>query len=152
MKLTEMFKSYAINKKWKVRFFQYKNRLSTHIGGGIGIRTPGCLHINSFQDCRIRPLCHSSKTLSLACALPLTIFATHCKLIVFAQLTLLPRLELVLTRFFVFCIFCCVLTFFTNKICIKLFCKPATFASFVVSLQFCHLVFCAHPHKLSALT
>lgn len=29
-------------------------------GGGRGIRTPGPVTVNSFQDCRIRPLCHSS--------------------------------------------------------------------------------------------
>ena len=32
-------------------------------GGERGIRTPGPVTVNSFQDCRIRPLCHfSSKT------------------------------------------------------------------------------------------
>ncbi len=30
--------------------------------GGRGIRTPGGVTLNSFQDCRIRPLCHSSFT------------------------------------------------------------------------------------------
>ncbi len=30
-------------------------------GGEIGIRTPGTLRYNSFQDCRIRPLCHFSR-------------------------------------------------------------------------------------------
>ena len=29
-------------------------------GGGRGIRTPGTLLYNGFQDRRIRPLCHSS--------------------------------------------------------------------------------------------
>ena len=29
-------------------------------GGGGGIRTPGGLHLNGFQDRRIRPLCHPS--------------------------------------------------------------------------------------------
>ena len=29
-------------------------------GGDGGIRTPGTLRYNSFQDCRIRPLCHIS--------------------------------------------------------------------------------------------
>ena len=34
-------------------------------GGERGIRTPGPVTVNSFQDCRIRPLCHfSSKSLS----------------------------------------------------------------------------------------
>ena len=28
--------------------------------GGRGIRTPGGVTLNSFQDCRIRPLCHFS--------------------------------------------------------------------------------------------
>ena len=28
--------------------------------GGTGIRTPGPVTVNSFQDCRNRPLCHSS--------------------------------------------------------------------------------------------
>src|SRR5262249_24258675 len=30
------------------------------IGGGGGIRTPGPLRVNGFQDRRIRPLCHPS--------------------------------------------------------------------------------------------
>ena len=30
------------------------------LGGERGIRTPGTLRYNSFQDCRIRPLCHFS--------------------------------------------------------------------------------------------
>ena len=34
-------------------------------GGERGIRTPGPVTVNSFQDCRNRPLCHSSIT---ACA------------------------------------------------------------------------------------
>ena len=33
--------------------------------GGRGIRTPGPVTVNSFQDCRNRPLCHSSCELSL---------------------------------------------------------------------------------------
>ena len=31
--------------------------------GERGIRTPGGVTLNSFQDCRIRPLCHFSKCL-----------------------------------------------------------------------------------------
>ncbi len=34
--------------------------------GGRGIRTPGGVTLNSFQDCRIRPLCHSSNICELA--------------------------------------------------------------------------------------
>ncbi len=34
--------------------------------GGRGIRTPGGVTLNSFQDCRIRPLCHSSKKCLIA--------------------------------------------------------------------------------------
>ncbi len=30
------------------------------IGGELGIRTPGPVTVNSFQDCRIRPLCQLS--------------------------------------------------------------------------------------------
>ena len=30
------------------------------LSGERGIRTPGGVTLNSFQDCRIRPLCHSS--------------------------------------------------------------------------------------------
>ena len=30
------------------------------LGGGRGIRTPGPVTVNGFQDRRIRPLCHSS--------------------------------------------------------------------------------------------
>ena len=29
--------------------------------GERGIRTPGGVTLNSFQDCRIRPLCHLSR-------------------------------------------------------------------------------------------
>ena len=29
-------------------------------GGELGIRTPGGFHLNSFQDCRNRPLCQLS--------------------------------------------------------------------------------------------
>jgi hypothetical protein len=32
----------------------------TVTGRGGGIRTPGALQLNGFQDRRIRPLCHSS--------------------------------------------------------------------------------------------
>ena len=31
-----------------------------HVGGERGIRTPGPLTVNGFQDRRIRPLCHLS--------------------------------------------------------------------------------------------
>ena len=37
--------------------FEFKRQLS---GGEIGIRTPGCFHINGFQDRRFRPLSHLS--------------------------------------------------------------------------------------------
>ena len=37
-------------KSWFLRLF----------GGERGIRTPGPVTVNSFQDCRIRPLCHLS--------------------------------------------------------------------------------------------
>ena len=33
------------------------------LSGERGIRTPGGVTLNSFQDCRIRPLCHFSKCL-----------------------------------------------------------------------------------------
>jgi len=34
--------------------------LSFALSGERGIRTPGGVTLNSFQDCRIRPLCHFS--------------------------------------------------------------------------------------------
>ena len=34
--------------------------LSLFISGERGIRTPGPVTVNSFQDCRIRPLCQLS--------------------------------------------------------------------------------------------
>ena len=37
--------------------FEFKRQL---FGGEIGIRTPGCFHINGFQDRRFRPLSHLS--------------------------------------------------------------------------------------------
>src|SRR5690606_20195172 len=46
--------------------------------GGRGIRTPGPVTVNSFQDCRIRPLCHSSLAVanikSFFCLLKLFLF------------------------------------------------------------------------------
>ena len=41
-------------------FLFLKVDFRTLSGGGRGIRTPGPVTVNSFQDCRIRPLCHSS--------------------------------------------------------------------------------------------
>ena len=46
----------------KYRKFKIKTR-NVHCGflcGERGIRTPGGVTLNSFQDCRIRPLCHFS--------------------------------------------------------------------------------------------
>ena len=34
--------------------------LGFYFSGERGIRTPGGVTLNSFQDCRIRPLCHFS--------------------------------------------------------------------------------------------
>jgi hypothetical protein len=36
------------------------NSICISTGGERGIRTPGPVTVNSFQDCRIRPLCHFS--------------------------------------------------------------------------------------------
>ena len=36
----------------------FKGCVQFTFGGGIGIRTPGCFHINGFQDRRFRPLSH----------------------------------------------------------------------------------------------
>jgi hypothetical protein len=41
--------------------------------GGRGIRTPGDLRLNGFQDRRIRPLCHPSVYASSSAAAPDTI-------------------------------------------------------------------------------
>ena len=49
-----------------------------HLGGERGIRTPGPITVNSFQDCRIRPLCQ----LSAAKVQTLFIFA-NCKVLFF---------------------------------------------------------------------
>jgi hypothetical protein len=38
----------------------FKVSIETSTGGERGIRTPGPVTVNSFQDCRIRPLCHFS--------------------------------------------------------------------------------------------
>ena len=43
-----------INKK------KQKSSISTALSGKRGIRTPGPVKINGFQDRRIRPLCHLS--------------------------------------------------------------------------------------------
>jgi len=43
-------------------------------GGERGIRTPGTLRYNSFQDCRIRPLCHFSGAKLAFFLKPLTFF------------------------------------------------------------------------------
>jgi hypothetical protein len=37
------------------------NLLQLYISRGRGIRTPGPVTVNGFQDRRIRPLCHPSK-------------------------------------------------------------------------------------------
>lgn len=46
------------NQKIKAQIFE--NQTIALFGGGRGIRTPGGVTLNSFQDCRNRPLCHSS--------------------------------------------------------------------------------------------
>ena len=38
--------------------------LSGLFSGERGIRTPGGVTLNSFQDCRIRPLCHFSNAVA----------------------------------------------------------------------------------------
>jgi hypothetical protein len=54
-------------KHWKRQlFWQLKKEALKNTGslglfsGERGIRTPGGVTLNSFQDCRIRPLCHFS--------------------------------------------------------------------------------------------
>ena len=48
------------------KFFRSKNSLKILtfqlLRGERGIRTPGPVTVNSFQDCRNRPLCHFSNT------------------------------------------------------------------------------------------
>ena len=47
-------------------FWEIKNPQQTlwvSFCGERGIRTPGPVTVNSFQDCRIRPLCHFSRSL-----------------------------------------------------------------------------------------
>jgi hypothetical protein len=39
---------------------QYRQQLHECTGGELGIRTPGPVTVNSFQDCRNRPLCQLS--------------------------------------------------------------------------------------------
>jgi hypothetical protein len=45
------------------RLLTFKVSFETSTGGERGIRTPGPVTVNSFQDCRIRPLCHFSSML-----------------------------------------------------------------------------------------
>ena len=40
--------------------FLFQGCVQFRFGGEIGIRTPGCFHINGFQDRRFRPLSHLS--------------------------------------------------------------------------------------------
>ena len=49
----------AIKQNKKAPIFQL-GPLVLRFSGGRGIRTPGSVTYNSFQDCRIKPLCHSS--------------------------------------------------------------------------------------------
>ena len=51
-----------MNSSWKYKK-QKKPRICEAfllLSGEIGIRTPGPVTVNSFQDCRNRPLCHFS--------------------------------------------------------------------------------------------
>jgi hypothetical protein len=49
------------------KFENFVFPLFSGLRGERGIRTPGPVTVNSFQDCRIRPLCHfSSMLLSFA--------------------------------------------------------------------------------------
>ena len=51
----------------RYRKFKIKNpqcSLRVLLCGERGIRTPGGVTLNSFQDCRIRPLCHFSLSAS----------------------------------------------------------------------------------------
>ena len=53
----------AAQSKLSSDLYTCKNRMTFVIrffSGERGIRTPGPVKINSFQDCRIRPLCHLS--------------------------------------------------------------------------------------------
>jgi hypothetical protein len=48
--------------------------VNSFLCGERGIRTPGTLRYNSFQDCRIRPLCHFSGAKLAIFLKPLTFF------------------------------------------------------------------------------
>ena len=56
---TLLIKFYSVNSLQKIKTPFLKTVLNK-IGGERGIRTPGPFTVNSFQDCRIRPLCHLS--------------------------------------------------------------------------------------------
>jgi hypothetical protein len=55
--LKESKLSYAAFQNKKTHLFRWVLLL---LSGERGIRTPGPVTVNSFQDCRIRPLCHFS--------------------------------------------------------------------------------------------
>lgn len=54
------FKSNAFNTHIKRKSPISIQKSSFALSGERGIRTPGGVTLNSFQDCRIRPLCHFS--------------------------------------------------------------------------------------------
>lgn len=53
---------YGLN-TYKIKKEITKKMLSLIFSGERGIRTPGPVTVNSFQDCRNRPLCHFSSML-----------------------------------------------------------------------------------------
>ena len=59
-RINEYFEGCIKKKPLKSYDFKGFNSICFPAGGERGIRTPGPVTVNSFQDCRIRPLCHFS--------------------------------------------------------------------------------------------
>lgn len=59
---TDSFRRHLLSREARSTGLRHLSRCRKTIqGGGGGIRTPGELPLNGFQDRRIRPLCHPSR-------------------------------------------------------------------------------------------
>jgi hypothetical protein len=60
VKLIEINKNRSKEKPFKINVLKGFEKSRKAFGGELGIRTPGPVTDNSFQDCRNRPLCQLS--------------------------------------------------------------------------------------------
>ncbi len=63
---TDSFRRHLLSREARSTGLRHLSRCTKTLqGGGGGIRTPGELPLNGFQDRRIRPLCHPSREAAL---------------------------------------------------------------------------------------